>query len=127
MVWWLKSIHLFQKGGRKTATLSKKVVENLPTEPQKGPTIRLEPENVDDSQPPEAVMVVQNLPLMSVCSKKSKRVGEIVPPLQGKVGENRSFMNGCSKNPKMCSNRKVCSKQSEIEAEIEPSFHKSVV
>jgi len=127
MVWWLKSIHLFQKCGRKAATFSKKVVENLPPEPQKGPNIRLEPENVVDSLPPEAVLVVQNLPFMSVCSKKSKRVGEIVPPLQGKVVENRSFMNVCSKKPKMCSNRKVCSKQSEMVAEIEPSFHKRVV
>jgi hypothetical protein len=106
MVWWLKSIHLFQKGGRKTATFSKKVVDSLP---------------------PEAVLVVQDLPFMSVCSKKSKRVGEIMPPLQGKVVENRSFMNVCSKKPKMCSNRKVCSKQSEMVAEIEPSFHKRVV
>ena len=73
------------------------MVENLPPVPQKGPKIRLKPENVVDSLPPEAVWVVQNLPFMSVCSKKSKRVGEIVPPLRGKVVENRPFMSVCSK------------------------------
>ncbi|MGB4720820.1 MAG: hypothetical protein WBH63_02695, partial [Bacillota bacterium] len=97
MVWWLKSIHLFQKGGRKTATFSKKVVEILPPEPQKAPKTGLQPENVVDSLPPEAVWVVQTLPFMSVCSKKSKGVVGIVPPLRGKVVENRPFMSVCSK------------------------------
>ena len=72
----------------------------LPPEPQKGPKIRLKPENVVDSLPPEAVWVVQNLPFMSLCSKKSKRVVEIVPPLQGKVVENLPFMSICSNKSK---------------------------
>ena len=97
MVWWLKSIHLFQKCGRKAATFSKKVVENLPPEPQKVPKIRLKPENVVDSLPPEAVWVVQNLPFMSVCSKKPESVVEIEPPPQGKVVENQPLMSVCSK------------------------------
>jgi len=41
----------------------------------------LKPENVVDSLPPEAVWVVQNLPFMGVCSKKSESVVEIVPSL----------------------------------------------
>ena len=65
------------------------MVENLPPEPQKGPKIRLKPENVVDSLPPEAVWVVQNLPFMSVCSKKPESVVEIEPPPQGKVVENQ--------------------------------------
>jgi hypothetical protein len=47
--------------------------------------------------------VVQTLPFMSVCSKKSKSVVGIVPPLQGNVVENRPFMSICSKNPRECS------------------------
>jgi len=73
------------------------VVENLPPEPQKGPKIRLKPENVVDSLPPEAVWVVQNLPFMSVCSKKPESVVEIEPPPQGKVVENQPLMSACSK------------------------------
>jgi hypothetical protein len=73
------------------------VVENLPPEPQKGPKIRLKPENVVDSLPPEAVWVVQNLPFMSVCSKKPESVVEIEPPPQGKVVENQPLMSVCSK------------------------------
>jgi len=45
-------------------------------------------------------MVVQNLPFMSICSNKSKRVVEIVPPLQGKVVENLPFMSICSNKSK---------------------------
>ncbi len=73
------------------------MVENLPPEPQKGPKIRLKPENVVDSLPPEAVWVVQNLPFMSVCSKKPESVVEIEPPPQGKVVENQPLMSVCSK------------------------------
>jgi hypothetical protein len=73
------------------------VVENLPPEPQKGPKIRLKPENMVDSLPPEAVWVVQNLPFMSVCSKKPESVVEIEPPPQGKVVENQPLMSVCSK------------------------------
>jgi hypothetical protein len=73
------------------------VVENLPPEPQKGPKIRLKPENVVDSLPPEAVWVVQNLPFMSVCSKKPESVVEIEPSPQGKVVENQPLMSVCSK------------------------------
>ncbi|MFY9196654.1 MAG: hypothetical protein WAO25_04055, partial [Bacillota bacterium] len=95
------------KGGRKTATFSKKVVGILPLKTQKAPKTGLQPENVVDSLPPEAVWVVQNLPFMNICSKKSKRVGEIVPPLQGKVVQNLPFMS-------------VCSKKSQSVVEIEP-------
>jgi hypothetical protein len=59
----------------------KKVVENLPPEPQKAPKTGLQPENVVDSLPPETVWVVQNLPFMSVCSKKPESVVEIEPSL----------------------------------------------
>ena len=38
-------------------------------------------ENVVDSLPPETVWVVQNLPFMSVCSKKPESVVEIEPSL----------------------------------------------
>ena len=90
------------------------MVENLPPEPQKGPKTRLKPGNVVDSLPPEVVWVVQNLPFMSVCSKKSKRVVEIVPPLRGKVAENLPF-------------RSVCPEQSQARVDIEPAFYQSVV
>jgi hypothetical protein len=83
------------------------VVGILPLKTQKAPKTGLQPENVVDSLPPEAVWVVQNLPFMNICSKKSKRVGEIVPPLQGKVVQNLPFMS-------------VCSKKSQSVVEIEP-------
>jgi hypothetical protein len=73
------------------------VVGILPPEARKAPKTCLQPENVVDSLPPEAVWVVQTLPFMSVCSKKSKSVVGIVPPLQGNVVENRPFMSICSK------------------------------
>jgi len=57
------------------------VVEILPPEPEKAPKTRLKPENVVDSLPPETVWVVQNLPFMSVCSKKPESVVEIEPSL----------------------------------------------
>jgi hypothetical protein len=57
------------------------VVENLPPEPQKAPKTGLQPENVVDSLPPEALWVVQKRPFMSVCSKKPESVVEIEPSL----------------------------------------------
>jgi hypothetical protein len=59
----------------------KKVVENLPPEPQKAPKTGLQPENVVDSLPPEALWVIQKRPFMSVCSKKPESVVEIEPSL----------------------------------------------
>ncbi|HOB89027.1 MAG TPA: hypothetical protein PKJ57_05665, partial [Bacillota bacterium] len=58
------------------------------------------PENVVDSLPPEAVLVVQNRPLMSICSKKPESVVEIEPPLEGKLVENLPFMSICSNKSK---------------------------
>jgi hypothetical protein len=57
------------------------VVENLPPKPEKAPKTRLQPENVVESLPPEPVLVVQNLPFMNICSKKSESVVEIEAPL----------------------------------------------
>ena len=90
------------------------MVETLPFEAPKGLKIRLKPENVVDSLPSDAVWVAQNLPFMSVCSKKFKRVLEIVPPLRGKVAENLPF-------------RSVCPEQSQARVDIEPAFFRSIV
>jgi hypothetical protein len=69
--------HIFQKGGRNTATFSKQVVENLPPEPQRAIKIPLQPKNVVENQPLLPLGVVENLPLGGFLLRKSKKMVEI--------------------------------------------------
>jgi|CZCA01.1.fsa_nt_gi hypothetical protein len=63
--------HIFRKSGRKTATFSKKVVENLPPEPQKGIEIVRQPKDMVEKQPPLPLGVVENLPLVHFLFQES--------------------------------------------------------
>ncbi len=72
-----KSTTFFGKGGRKPATFSKKVVENLPPEPQRAIKIPLQPRNVVEKHTRLPNGVVENLPLIGFLLRKSKKVVEI--------------------------------------------------
>jgi hypothetical protein len=76
-----KIAHIFQKGGRKVTTFSKKVVENLPPEPQRAIRIPLQPKNVVETQPLLPLGVVENRPLASFLLQKSQKVVENGPAL----------------------------------------------
>jgi hypothetical protein len=71
--------HIFRKSGRKTATFSKKVVENLPHEPQRAIKIPLQPKTVVETQPLLPLGVVENRPLAGFLLWKSKKGVEFEP------------------------------------------------
>jgi hypothetical protein len=69
--------HIFQKGGRNTATFSKQVVENLPPEPQRAIKIPLQPKNVVRNQPLLPLGVVENRPRAGLLPRKHEKMVEI--------------------------------------------------
>jgi hypothetical protein len=72
-----KSTTFFWKGGRKTTTFSRKVVEKLPPDPQRAIRVPLQPKHVVETQPLLPLGVVDYPPLAGSLPRNSKKVVEI--------------------------------------------------